>query len=180
MSLKKILLHTCCAPCSVKCLEVLSQEGFIPTAFWYNPNIHPWTEYSARKTAFLSYAKELDIQVIVNDSYGLETFIRDIYPDFSRNRCEYCYKERLRKTAQCALENGYKLFSTTLLISPYQNHEMIKTFGNELADEYSLEFVYRDFRPFFRDGQRRAREIGMYMQKYCGCIFSEKERYMKN
>ncbi len=179
MSQEKIFLHTCCAPCSVKCLEVLEKEGFTPTIFWYNLNIHPWMEYNLRKTTLLDYVRDLGLEAIVEDDYGLEFFINGIYPDFGRGRCRFCYESRLRKTAQLALENGYKFFSTTLLISPYQNHELIKELGEKFALEYGIDFVYRDFRPFFREGQKQARGNGFYMQKYCGCIFSEKERYVK-
>lgn len=86
---------------------------------------------------------------------------------------------RLEQTAKYAKENGYDAFSTTLLISPYQNHEALKQIGEELAQKYNLIFLYRDFRPGFREGQNEARELGLYMQKYCGCIFSEEDRYSK-
>lgn len=92
------------------------------------------------------------------------------------NRCvKYCYRVRLEQTAKYAKENGYDTFSTTLLISPYQNHEALKKIGNEMAQKYNLTFLYRDFRPGFREGQAEARELGLYMQKYCGCVFSEEQ-----
>ena len=78
-----------------------------------------------------------------------------------------------------AKENEYDAFSTTLLVSPYQNHEALKELGEKLAEEYGIEFVYRDFRIGFREGQTKARELELYMQKYCGCVFSEEERYDK-
>ena len=86
---------------------------------------------------------------------------------------------RLDKTAQKAKELGFDYFSTTLLISPYQNHEMIYEVAEDMAEKYGVKFLYKDFRPFFREGQKIAMELGMYMQKYCGCIFSEEERYLK-
>lgn len=95
------------------------------------------------------------------------------------NRCGYCYLCRLEKTAKYAKENGFDAFSTTLLISPYQDHELLKKTGDMLSKKYGIEFLYKDFRPGFRYGQNKARELGLYMQKYCGCVFSEEERYEK-
>jgi len=96
------------------------------------------------------------------------------------DRCAYCYESRLQATAEQAAERGYRRFSTTLLISPYQKHEQIRQTGERIAAERGLEFVYLDLRPGFRAGQQKARERGLYMQKYCGCIYSEKERYLGN
>ena len=94
-------------------------------------------------------------------------------------RCGYCYQSRLLATADFALAHGFERFSTTLLISPYQHHQLIREIGERIAAERGLEFVYLDLRPGFRAGQEAAREMGLYMQKYCGCIYSEKERYQK-
>lgn len=176
--MEDIVLHTCCAPCLVKCADELQKEGFSLLIYWYNPNIHPYTEYKSRKNTLIDYAKSKDLKLILNDKYGLRDFISAIYPNFS-NRCVYCYKARLNETAKYAYENGYKLFSTTLLISPYQNHELIIEIGKEAAKNHGIEFLYRDFRPYFRESQKVARELGLYMQKYCGCVFSEEERYLK-
>lgn len=174
----KILLHTCCAPCSVKCVEVLKEREFDITAFWYNPNIHPWTEYQNRKNALTEYCGENNINVLTKDEYGLRKFICDIYPNFESDRCKFCYEKRIEETAKRAHEGGYENFSTTLLISPYQKHELIREIGSEMAKKYGINFTYIDFRPYFREGQRLARNMGLYMQKYCGCIFSEEERYI--
>lgn len=98
--------------------------------------------------------------------------------DDLENRCvKYCYRVRFEQTARYAKEHGYDTFSTTLLISPYQNHNALKKIGEEMAEKYGLNFLYRDFRPGFREGQAEARELGLYMQKYCGCVFSEEMRY---
>ncbi len=173
----KVLLHTCCCPCLIKCYETLKEEKIIPTIFWYNPNIHPWMEYNLRKDALIKYTETENLELVINDNYGLRDFIKSIYPDFTQKRCNYCYTSRLEETAKYASENGYEYFSTTLLISPYQNHELIKKLGYDIALKYSVKFLYRDFRPYFREGQKAARELGVYMQKYCGCVFSEEERY---
>ena len=169
----KLLLHTCCAPCSVYCIKSLRQEGIEPTVFWFNPNIHPYTEYKARRDTLRQYTSSIGVQAIFEENYGLREFCKNVVDDLN-NRCvKYCYRIRLEQTAKYAKENGYDTFSTTLLISPYQNHEALKKIGEEMAEKYGLEFLYRDFRPGFRQGQAEAREIGLYMQKYCGCIFSE-------
>jgi predicted adenine nucleotide alpha hydrolase (AANH) superfamily ATPase len=178
----KLLLHTCCGPCSAGCVKALAEEGIAPCLFWYNPNIHPWTEYKARRDCLEAFAKTqgLDLQKI--DEYGLRSFVRDA-PDRgagdAAERCAYCCSRRLEKTSACAAANGFNSFSTTLLISPYQDHESIKRTGEKLAGAFGIDFLYRDFRPRFREGQAQARALGFYMQKYCGCIFSEEERYCK-
>lgn len=172
------LLHICCAPCSIMCIETLRAEGVEPRGYWFNPNIHPFTEYKARKNTLVEYAKEIGLKLEIRNEYGLRSFLQGIYPEFD-NRCGYCYRTRLEAAAAFAKENGFESFSTTLLISPYQNHELLRKTGEELAQEYGVPFLYRDFRPYFREGQDKAREMGLYMQKYCGCIFSEEERYQK-
>ncbi|MCL2043765.1 MAG: epoxyqueuosine reductase QueH [Treponema sp.] len=160
----KLLLHCCCGPCSIACIENLSSEGLSPALFWYNPNIQPLTEYQHRRDglhAFVSaHNQPLEI-VDTNVSTGTE--------NETLQNCESCYRLRLEKTAAHAVEQGFNAFSTTLLISPYQQHETIHRLGEELAAQYGIEFVYRDFRPLFREGQTKARALGLYMQKYCGC-----------
>ena len=174
----KTLLHICCAPCSVACIEQLREEKIEFDGFWYNPTIHPFTEYKLRRDTLCDFAREEHFKLILDDEYGLRKFASATYPTF-QNRCSYCYDWRLSRTAEYAKQNGYDSFSTTLLISPYQNHELIVELANKYAEQYGIEFLYRDFRPRFRDGQSKAREKGMYMQKYCGCVFSEEERYQK-
>lgn len=174
----EVLLHTCCAPCSIKCIDTLQSENINPILFWYNPNIHPYMEYKSRKNALIDYATFKSLEVHLKDEYGLRKFINNIYPEFTK-RCKYCYKMRLEETAKFAAEQGYDGFSTTLLISPYQNHELICQVAEEMAQKYNVKFIYHDFRPYFKEGQKAAREMGIYMQKYCGCVFSEEERYKK-
>ena len=173
----KLLLHTCCAPCSVYCIDTLRNEGIEPTVYWFNPNIHPYMEYKARRDTLKSYTEMINVQAIFEENYGLRDFCKSVIDDLD-NRCvKYCYRVRLEQTAKYAKENGFDTFSTTLLISPYQKHDELKKLGEEIAKKYGLEFLYRDFRVGFREGQAKARELGLYMQKYCGCIFSEEDRY---
>ncbi len=174
-----LLLHTCCAPCSVYCIESLRKEGIEPTSYWFNPNIHPYMEYKARRDTLIEYSKKIDLKLILEENYGLREFCKNVVGDLD-NRCKsYCYPVRLEQTAKYAKENGFDAFSTTLLISPYQNHEALKGIAYKMAEKYDIEFLYRDFRPGFREGQNKARELGLYMQKYCGCVFSEEDRYRK-
>ena len=173
-----VLMHTCCAPCSLSCIDPLRAEGIEPVAFWYNPNIHPWKEYEARRDCLLAYAPTIEMQVIVDEDYGLREFVEHVAGDIS-HRCTYCYHHRLEETARYAAEHGYAAFTSTLLASLYQDHEGIKAAAENYAKQYGVEFLYRDFRPNFRAGNQRARELGFYMQKYCGCVFSEQDRYQK-
>ena len=169
----KLLLHTCCAPCSVYCIKSLRKEGIEPVVYWFNPNIHPYVEYKTRRDTLKEYTASIGVQAIFDENYGLKDFCKNVINDLENRCAKYCYRVRLEQTAKYAKENGYDTFSTTLLISPYQNHEALKKIGEEMAEKYGLNFLYRDFRPGFRQGQAEARELGLYMQKYCGCIFSE-------
>ena len=176
---KKVLMHTCCAPCSVYCIDSLQKEGIKPTIFWYNPNIHPYIEYKTRRDCLKEYISKIGIEGIFIEEYGLDEFCKNVVSDIN-NRCvKYCYKKRLTETARYAAKNGYDAFTTTLLVSPYQKHDELKEICEELSRLSGVEFLYHDFRVGFYDGQKKAREMGLYMQKYCGCIFSEEERYQK-
>lgn len=176
----KVLMHTCCAPCSISCIEMLKNEGIVPTLYWYNPNIHPYIEYKTRRDTLIEYSKIIDINLIVEEEYGLKDFCKNTIIDLE-NRCSnYCYKVRLEQTAKYAKENGFDSFTTTLFVSPYQQHDKLKEICEEIAEKYNIKFLYRDFRPGFRDGQNKARELNLYMQKYCGCIFSEEDRYLRH
>lgn len=176
--MSKTLLHICCAPCSVACIDLLRSEGIEPVGYWYNPNIHPVTEYRARRDTLVEYAKNIGMELHLRDDYGLREFVRAVYPTLE-NRCGVCYDMRMLEAARFARENGFDSFSTTLLISPYQRHEQIIETAESAARVFGVEFLYRDFRPLFREGQKKAREMGLYMQKYCGCVFSEEERYIR-
>ena len=176
----KLLLHICCAPCSLMCIETLrNQEGLSPDGFWFNPNIHPFTEYRSRRNCLREYAQEIQLPLLEKNDYALRPFIREVAGDIE-NRCLKCYEIRLGETAKFAAENGYDAFTSSLFISPYQRHETMKELAQQAAEKFGVQFFYRDFRPFFKEGQEKAREKGFYMQKYCGCVFSEEERYIKS
>ena len=172
-------MHTCCAPCSVYCIDSLRAEGIEPTVFWFNPNIHPYMEYKARRDCLRDYIKSIGVKGIFMENYGLEEFCKAVVDDIP-NRCvNYCYRARIFQTAKYAREHEFEAFTTTLLVSLYQKHEELRKVCEEIAELSGVQFLYRDFRVGFREGQKKARELGLYMQKYCGCIFSEKERYEK-
>lgn len=174
----KTLLHICCAPCSVMCVDTPRNEGIEPVGYWFNPNIHPFTEYKQRREALKEYAEKTGLELVLEDYYNLREFVINVTPEFD-SRCVYCYETRAEKAAEYAADNGFEAYTTTLLISPYQNHELLKEVFEKTGEKYGVRFLYRDFRPYFREGQQRAREMGIYMQKYCGCVFSEEERYNK-
>ena len=174
----KVLMHICCAPCANQCIDSLHMEGLDVTGFWYNPNIHPYTEWRARRDTLTEYARKIHLPLIVDNTYGLRTFVQAVANNID-GRCGYCYLVRMEETARVAAEKGFSGFTTSLLISPYQQHDRIVTIGRKMAEKYGTTFIYRDFRPLYEAGRTRARELGFYMQKYCGCIFSEEERYYK-
>ena len=174
----KLLLHTCCAPCSVYPIKTLRAEGIEPTLFWYNPNIHPFQEYKLRRDCLKKYAAEIKVELVVEDVYGLDEFVCKVNAcagNLERRCEEYCYPLRLREACEYAVEHGYDAISTTLLYSIYQKHDFICEILTALAEDYGLTFVYRDFREGWKEGQEAARAAGLYMQKYCGCVYSEEE-----
>lgn len=175
-----ILLHTCCGPCLTGSYPLLENAvGAANTAlFWENPNIHPFIEYQQRLESFKCAADHFKLEIIYGDtSYGLERFLRAVDGDFGPGRCAICYRLRLEATAKAAAAAGISAFTTTLLISPYQNHELLIKTGQAVAAENGVNFHYTDFRPGFRGSHNAARELGLYRQKYCGCVFSEHDRY---
>ena len=149
--MEKTLMHTCCAPCSVSCIQQLRSEGIEPVAYWYNPNIHPYQEYKARRDTLMAYAPTIGMELIVQENYGLREFCRAVCGDID-HRCSVCYALRLAQAAQYAARHGYDSFTTTLLVSPYQNHELLAETAERMGREYGVRFLYRDFRPGFRQG----------------------------
>lgn len=172
----KILLHSCCGPCTIYPLAVLRNDNYDVTGFFYNPNIHPYKEFKRRLTTFSTFAEEQGLKTIIDSKYGLKEFLRStVYKE--DERCPICYEKRLCQLITTALEQGFDAFSTTLLYSRYQNHQLLKTLCEKLAADYSLDFIYHDFREGWQEGIEAAKEAQMYRQPYCGCIYSEQERY---
>lgn len=174
----KLLMHTCCAPCSVYCIDELRKEGIEPTLYWYNPNIHPYEEYKKRKDCLKNYANKINVKAIFEDEYGLDEFCKNVIKNKNKRCINYCYPVRLKKTFEYAKQNGYDTVTTTLLYSIYQKHDYIKALMEKYSKEYGIDFLYRDFRVGYWEGHQKAHDLGLYMQKYCGCIFSSDERYI--
>lgn len=174
----RLLLHTCCAPCSIYPVDKLREKGIEVYGYFYNPNIHPYTEWKKRRDTLASYANDTGLKVIFDEDYPLENFLRNIvYRETMR--CGMCYHMRLSKAASVAKRGKFDAFSTTLLASPYQKHALIKATGEAVASEKGIPFYYEDFRTGFKEAIAKSKQMGMYRQQYCGCIFSEKERYFK-
>ena len=175
----KLLMHTCCAPCSVYCISELRKEGIEPVLYWYNPSIHPYKEDEARRDCLKVYSEKVNVEAVFDDEYGLDDFCKNVSNCIDTRCVTYCYPVRLRKTFEYAKEHGYTHVTTTLLYSIYQKHDFIKKLMEQYSKEYGVEFLYRDFRYGFWEGHDKAVEEGLYMQKYCGCIYSEEDRYVK-
>jgi predicted adenine nucleotide alpha hydrolase (AANH) superfamily ATPase len=173
-----ILLHTCCGPCALFPLRQLRAAGHNVTGFFYNHNIHPYQEYVRRRDAAIDMAAQEALPLIIHDDYDLEGFLANVAAE-PEKRCSYCYSSRLRATAQAAAKGGFDAFTAALLYSRYQKHDEIKALGERLGKEYGIVFYYEDFRSGWQEGIRLSKELGLYRQQYCGCIYSEKERYLQ-
>jgi hypothetical protein len=171
-----ILLHICCAPCAIYPVKALRDQNHQITGFFFNPNIHPYQEYRRRLDTVREYAGRTELPMAWRDEYLLEEFLAQTAPA-PRNRCGYCYRSRLEETARHAAEGGFDAFTTTLLYSRFQKHELIRDFGQSLARQHGIAFLYEDFRRGWKEGIDTSRAMGLYRQQYCGCIYSEKDRY---
>ena len=196
-----ILLHICCSNCSLYPIKILGDKDHTFTGFWFNPNIHPYDEYRSRLASLKKLSDVWQLDIRYPEDYKPEEYFRalditdealpdriglngpggsngssDFHIPPAPDRCRTCYQLRLEKTAEEAKKGGFDAFTTTLLISPYQDFEQISKTGRKLAEQYNITFHLEDFRPFFRDAMNLAKEMGLYRQKYCGCIFSKAER----
>jgi len=172
----KILLHICCAPCSIYPLDELRREGLEVTGFFWNHNIHPYQEFRKRLEAVKTYGREADLPVMVEEEYFLDDFLRAVAAEPS-GRCRYCYASRLDVAACKAAAEGFPAFTTSLLYSRYQQHDVIRQLGEEAAARHGIKFRYDDYRRGWRQGIDQSKALGLYRQQYCGCIYSERDRY---
>lgn len=156
-----MLLHCCCGPCSLASIDFLVSQGFIVKPLFFNPNIEPDEERQRRLDAFLVCCKHKNLEPMIIDD---NTFKKD------ETRCLNCFEYRLSKVSEVAKSLGIKVFSTSLLISPYQKHDLLKRVGSSYEN-----FRYFDLRPYYQESQRQAKELGIYRQKYCGCLESVQE-----
>jgi predicted adenine nucleotide alpha hydrolase (AANH) superfamily ATPase len=174
----KVLLHVCCANCAIYPVKMMREKGLDVMGFFYRHNIHPYTECLRRQEALQSYAEQINLKVIYQEGYDLEGFIQNVVYRESE-RCNYCYHDRLRSAALLARRGKFDYFSTTLLYSKHQKHDLIRSMGESIGKSAGIEFLYQDFREGWKEGIECSKQMGLYRQQYCGCIYSEKERYFK-
>lgn len=175
----RVLLHICCGPCALYPLKTLHSFGHEVTCFFYNHNIHPYQEYVKRRDTAEQMAKLESTPLIMHDQYNLEIFLANVASN-QEKRCNYCYTSRMQETAETAIKEGFEAYTTSLLYSKYQKHEEIRAIGEKFAKEYGIKFLYEDFRVGWQEGIKLSKELELYRQTYCGCIYSEKERYMNS
>lgn len=177
----KLLLHSCCGPCSSYVISYLTKY-FDITVLYYNPNIYPQEEYLKRKEEQIRLINELDTDGLVDimdcdyDNEIYEEKIRGLENEPERGRrCKVCYKMRMEKTALLASSNNYDYFSTTLSVSPYKNADLINEIGEEMESTYNVKWLYSDFKK--KDGYKQSillsQKYNLYRQDYCGCKYSK-------
>jgi predicted adenine nucleotide alpha hydrolase (AANH) superfamily ATPase len=175
---KSILLHTCCGPCATYTISRLREQGYEVLGLWYNPNIHPFSEHERRLASMETYAASVQLPLLREEGYEMIDFLRSVaYREAYGERCRLCYVMRLGRTAQVAAREGIDAFTTTLLISPHQDQELLRQTGQTAGEEYGVEFHFENFRKGWSERGRLTREHDLYRQQYCGCIYSEWERY---
>jgi predicted adenine nucleotide alpha hydrolase (AANH) superfamily ATPase len=175
----RVLLHICCAPCAIYPIKNLRENDMDVMGFFYRNNIHPYSECVKREEALRIYAQKIHLQVIYQQGYDLEGFLQNVVFRESE-RCGYCYHDRLRTTALIAKRGRFDYFTSTLLYSKFQNHDLIKSMGESVGRAVGISFYYEDFRIGWVKGIEESKQLGLYRQQYCGCIYSEKERFCRS
>ncbi len=174
--MNSVLIHCCCAHCAAYTVSYWRQQGYAVSGLWYNPNIHPFSEHQQRLDAIKSLAAQMDFPLITIEGYDLKAYFRRV-AGHETERCQHCFELRLSRTAEIAREKHFDSFTTTLLISPHQKHDLIKIIGSRIAQEKGIEFLYTDLRKRYSDSRHITKPMDLYRQQYCGCLFSEWERY---
>ena len=174
----KVLLHICCANCAIYPVKTIRKKGLDVMGFFYRHNIHPYTECLKRQEALQYYADRINLKMIYQEGYDLEGFIQNVVFR-EAERCNYCYHDRLRSTAMLAKRGKFDYFSTTLLYSKHQKHDLIRSMGESIGKSAGVEFLYQDFREGWKEGIECSKQMGLYRQQYCGCIYSEKDRFFR-
>ena len=172
----KVLLHICCGPCAIVPVRDLLDEGHDVSGAFINPNIHPYQEFLRRQEAAGAMAAAFGVRIVHDDGYGLVEFLRAVV-GHEDARCPICYAMRLDRVAQLAREFGFDAFSTSMFVSTHQDHDAIRGAGERAAQKHGVELLYRDYRPMVMEGVRASKRMGLYRQQYCGCVYSEWERY---
>ena len=175
----KLLLHTCCGPCASATIPLWAERGVLVTGFFFNPNVHPLLEWRRRAAGAHDVAAMTGVEMLEDPTYDPGAWFEKVAlgDPGEGSRCRRCIGQRLHRAAQEAVARDCSGFSTTLSISPYQDHEAIREAGAEAAQRFDVEFLYEDLRPLYGESRRLSREWGIYRQKYCGCLLSEWERY---
>lgn len=171
----------CCGPCSCYPVKKLREDGIEPTGYFFNPNIHPYKEWDMRLKTAKEFAEKVDMKIITDENYMLRDFLKKalMAESVENGRCRMCYTWRLEQAAKFAAENGFDSFTSTLFYSIYQQHDLMKETAEFFAEKYGVSFYYEDFRTGWQEGTDISIDLGLYRQPYCGCIFSEEERYSK-
>ena len=178
MVLKKVLIHCCCVHCAAYTIHHWRSQGYEVSGLWYNPNIHPYLEHQSRLEAMAGYARQAELPLLVIDGYDMVDYFRKVVGR-EADRCRYCYRLRLAKTAETANFNHFNAFTTTLLISSQQKHDVLVEVGNKIALETGIEFLSTDLRKRYSDSRVMTKPLNLYRQQYCGCIYSKWERYSR-
>ena len=174
----KVLLHICCANCAIYPIKTMRDKGLDVMGFFYRHNIHPYAECLKRQQAVETFADQMDLKVIYQEGYDLEGFIQNV-TFRETERCSYCYHARLRSTALIAKRGKFDCYSSTLLYSKKQQHNLIRSIGESIGKSVGVPFHYADYRDGWKEGIECSKQMGLYRQQYCGCIYSEKERFYK-
>jgi len=169
-----LLLHCCCAHCTAYSIEHWRKRGYEVHGLWYNPNIQPFSEYRQRLEAMQALADESEMPLETVEGYDIREYLDRVIGN-EVDRCRHCFELRLSRVAEIAAEKGFDVFSSALLISPHQQHELLREVGEKLSGE--TEFAYEDLRKRYSDSRHITKELDLYRQQYCGCVFSEWERY---
>lgn len=199
----KLLLHMCCGPCSCYPVKKLREDGVEPVGYFFNPNIHPYQEWDRRLKTAKEFAEKTGLELRMEETFRMRDFLRralaaegdeatpqagtqeealrfvEAYREQKDRRCRMCYTWRLGEAARFASENGFEAFTSTLFYSIYQQHDLMRELAQHFAEVYGVEFYYEDFRVGWQEGIDISLDLGLYRQGYCGCIFSEEERYSR-
>ncbi len=178
ITMANILIHTCCGPCSTYTVEHWRSQKLEVAGLAFNPNIHPFMEHQQRLESLKTFARMVDMPLYLPAGYDMVNFLRRVVGK-EGDRCIECFRMRLSQTAATAKEKGFDAFTTTLLISPHQKHNLLKEVSEAVAQEQKIRFLYADLRSGFTESRRLSKEMGLYRQQYCGCIYSEWERYAR-
>jgi len=170
----KLLLHACCGPCSIYPLRILMERNIQITLLFFNPNIQPLQEYIRRRQGLMQVAEMMGISVLCPEKYDPKTYFREVVFR-EEHRCRICYTLRLERSAHIAKRGRFDAFSTTLLYSKFQQHDLIRSIGEAIGTD--VPFYYEDFRHGWKEGIKGSKDLGIYRQQYCGCLFSEAERW---